>query len=315
MTLYYGDGTWIGIGKELAWGAPVARAAWSPAMPGTDLRATPDRRIVPHLISGGSPMNPQRSHVLQVAAGGKVVVLARYRGIGLLLEAMLGAKATTGAGPYTHTFTLGDPRVLPSYTLELIRGDSGLAEVLAGCKAQRWSLSFTAADYAQLSLDIMAKSSAGRAAAGTPTEGDDVPILGSHLGVFSWNGISGALRSLEIMGDNKLASRPAHGSLYTAEPQPTDLREITARLTLDVDDDYYEAYQDGDQADATISAAGTGNDAAVITLHNALVKSVSDPIQNHGIISQTVELQMFSDGTDHGISIALTNDDAAYDTN
>ena len=61
--------------------------------------------------------------------------------IAALFEACLGTLATTGAGPYTHTFTPGEP--LPSYTLQVGTPDATgtvRPKTYTGSKVESWEL-------------------------------------------------------------------------------------------------------------------------------------------------------------------------------
>lgn len=312
MTTYYGTGTWIGAGEEGTWGTAVARTVWNEAV-SVDMKRTPEIVRVPHLVADTTSLMAKAKRIIREDAGGSLEMLLRYRGMGLFLKSIFGAVVDAGAGPYTHTFTLGDPRTLVPLTLEVIRGDSGNSEIFEGCVPQKAVLSFAAHDYAKLKMDFIAQTAAARAAAGTPAAGDDVPVLGQHVGTFTWNSVPYTLRSMEISMDRKWERRSLLGSLYTAAPVPTDLGEIGIRLTLDIEDAFYTALHAGTESDGTCTITD-GTDSYALTLHNAYVKTVSDPISAHGIISQTVELVAQSDGTNDGIALVNTNADALYST-
>ncbi|EGJ51803.1 phage tail tube protein [Desulfocurvibacter africanus] len=70
---------------------------------------------------------------------GDLSVPVDVRAMGNWLKAMFGAPATTGAGPYTHTFKLGE--TMPSFGLEKRFEDIGQYIFCAGCKASKLSMS------------------------------------------------------------------------------------------------------------------------------------------------------------------------------
>jgi len=312
MTTYYGTGTWLGFGEESPWGTAVARTTWDQAV-SAELRRTPEIIRVPHLIADTTSMMSKAKRLIKEDAGGSFEILMRYRGQGLILKSIFGSVTDAGAGPYTHTFKLGDPRTPTGLTIEQIIGDSGNSEVFAGCVPTKATMTFNPNDYARLRLDVLAKTATARSSAGTPSAGDDVPILGSHVGSFTWNSVAYVLRNLEITVDRKWARRDLLGSLYTASPTPTDLGDIRVRLTLDAEAAFYTALVAGTEADGTCTITDA-TDILAVTLHNAYVASVSEPLSSHGIVSQTVELVAQSDGTDDGLQLVLTNPDALYST-
>ncbi len=307
---YYGTGTWLGLGEETNWGTPVARTIWREAI-SADLKRTPEKVRVPHLVAATTPMMSKAHRIIREDAGGTIEIPLHYRGMGLLLKSIFGAVVDAGSGPYTHTYTLGDPRTLVPLTIEQIIGNSGNSEVFTGCVPTRFTLRFSSYDYARLSIELLAKTAAARGAAGSPTAGDDVPVLGSHVGAFTWNAVPYALRSLELTIDRKWTRRELLGSLYTGEPVPTDLGDIRIRAVLDAEEAYYTALQADTSADGSCTITD-GIDSYAFTLHNAYTDSVSEPLRAHGIVEQTVELIPQSDGTDHGLALVNTNPDALY---
>ena len=227
----------------------------------------------------------------------------------------MGTVATTGTGPYVHTFTLGDPRTLPSLTTEVIRGTSGNSEVFEGCSLSRFILALATGDIMRFRTDVIAETASARGSAGSPTYGDDVPVLYDHAGQFAWNSVNYDLVSMELTVDNRLARRAYIGSRLTKQARPTDIREAVLRVTIEVEDALYAAHLAQTASDGAITFTGQGNDAMTISIQNAIIRSVSDPITVHGIIQQTVEFLLLSDGSNEGLSIAVTNDDATYSAN
>ncbi len=310
MTTYYGTGTWIGVGEEGTWGTPVARTIWCEAIM-AELRRTPEKVRVPHLVAASTPLMSKAHRIIREDAGGSFEIPLRFRGMGLFLKSIFGAVVDAGAGPYTHTYTLGDPRTLVPLTIEQIIGDSGKSEIFEGCIPTRTTLRFTPHDYARLIMEVIAQTAATRGSAGTPTAGDDVPVLGPHVGAFTWNAVPYVLRSLEITIDRKWTRRELLGSLFTAAPVPTDLGDIRIRAVLDAEEALYTALQADTVADGSCTITDA-TDSYALALHNAYINTASEPLRAHGIVEQTVEIIPQSDGTDHGLALVNTNPDALY---
>ena len=84
-------------------------------------------------------------------AGSLVVELQAY--IGLLIKATLGAVSTTGSGPYTHTFTIGDD--LPSLMVE--KGFTDLAHYFRynGVKVGSMGFSVTPSGFQNMTFNLV----------------------------------------------------------------------------------------------------------------------------------------------------------------
>lgn len=315
MAGWFGRNSKIGFGAEVTYGTAVARTNWH-----CPISANVTRKMTrvprPTLCAGAGGV--QKYHALsRDETGGPIELMMRYRGMGLPMEAAMGSVADAGSGPYTHTFTLGDQQTLPSLTCEQIRGSSGDSETFEGMKINRFVIRVSSADpYMYLSLDTLCETAAAVTTAGSPTDGDDVPVLFHQSGQFAWNSVNYDLISLEITVENNLGSRVKLGSAASQEHEPTDRRVVTARVTLEVEDALYTAHlADTNNQDATITFTGTGNDALAITLENAYVDAVDNPINSHGLIQQTVTFKCEDDGTNLGLKLVFTNDDATYDVN
>lgn len=73
--------------------------------------------------------------------------------IALLFKAALGSVATTGVGPYVHTFKVGSS--LPSYLIERGFTDLGQFFKYNGCKVNKLSLSVTPSGFQKISFDFV----------------------------------------------------------------------------------------------------------------------------------------------------------------
>src|SRR5689334_18174517 len=93
----------LAFAKQSAKGTPSTTAAFRIPLVGGTVRP---RRTVEILEETGTSRVRSQANVMQVGAEGNPEYAVRPAALGLLLYAVLGAKAVSGAGdPYTHTFT------------------------------------------------------------------------------------------------------------------------------------------------------------------------------------------------------------------
>lgn len=316
-TGYTGVCAELGLGVESTWGTAVTPTNWYRLLPGASLRRVrPRSRRNVFQKSGTIPVVTGHFTERDGVEGGWGTELL-YPTAGLLLEAILGANATTGVGPYVHSNTLA-ATVLP-LTHELHRSDNS-SETFEGVYLNDWTLSIEAGG-GPMVLSI--GSVVGQTTDGTrPTPPNtathttqDEPILPQHASDFSWNGDTYCIRSLSISNGNNLAERPCLGSLVTENPTRSGPMEPTMSVNVEVRDASYLAWLSEATGDATITFTGGGNNSLAITAHNATLTDVSDPIADQGIILQSLVFALRGDGTDHGLKLDLQNDESSNRSN
>lgn len=151
-------------------------------------------------------------------AGAELGVSFDPKNHGLLLRAMLGGYAVTGAGDFDHVFTPGD---LPSYTWEKQFLDLGKYVVFNGMKVASWSIAIGPSGYLGLKLNWLG---AGMADTSPASASIDAAPTSNFIKPFSLakanmtikrNGSAIAtVTALNIDGDNEL-----DGDLYTVANQ------------------------------------------------------------------------------------------------
>lgn len=252
-------------------------------------------------------------------AGGTTSALLGYSAIGLMLEAVFGSNATTGAGPYTHTFTHSDPGSLPSYTLVMRWGSSSYLRTLTGCKAAKGTLKWKAREYSVLDIEWIAEdvTSFTSGTPGTPSIANY--CLPNHSGVVGWNAASYTnFVSMDWIVDHQLERTPVIGNLKTQEPEPggrTMVRvEWTARLTAAQYASMFTAYKGGTRSDLTMTLT-SGSESLAMSMDNAqITKLRADPsAPGPMLVSGTFEGTADGTGSD-GIHAVLTNANASYTT-
>lgn len=308
-----GRGAAIGFGAESTWGTAVSRTHWYRAV-AISLRQTLDKVGRGVLMESSGSRNMRGHYLKSQNAGGGVTILAGYEGLGLLLSHLLhGTPATTGpsGGLYTHTYKLGvNPPT--GLTCEAILGaGTSLAEVFEGCKVNKGSLKISAGGLMSVDLDLIAETSGGMVAAGTPTlTTNEYEVIHHQAGAMTWNSVSYKPISIEISPDNKLTRRQLLGSALTAEPTPAGFVEVMIKVEIELSGEApYDDLLADTQGDLAVTFTDTahGNRSFGITAHNCYLTDVSHAVTSVGIIKQTLTYRAESDGTDEGLAIVLTN--------
>lgn len=312
---FSGYATATGVGIESTYGTAVARetnwirtASWS-------LARQRNRGIVPHLTHDDSGA-VQEEYVMSETTAGTLSFPMRYVGVHLaLLNAALGNNTDAGGGsPYTHTLSMD--AVLPSLTLEGRRGNSTVSEVLEGCKVNTWGLKCAAGEVMMGEFGIIGQTGAARGASGTPAYGSGELIAFHHCGTIGWNSGTYTPQSFEVTGENKLSLVPEMGALFTAEPGIDGRREVRFKAVIPYrNDNLYVQHHSDAESDLTFTFTGaTSPNAFAMTLKNARIWSISDPISSAGYVTQTVEWLGKGSAATGPFNIVVTNGAATHIT-
>lgn len=301
----------LGLGEESTWGTAVARTTWRPAI-SSGLQRRIQRSPVPdlHSSAGNSAMRRRHFDGLE-EAGGPNRLVSTYENMGMWLKHALGTLATTGTGPYTHTYTLAE--ALPTgLTIELVRGTATNSEVFEGCQVASAVWEVSSGGVMFFDPEIIAETAAARGSAGTPSFGSaESPVLHSQAGQFSFNSANYDLVSARLSLDNALVRRNFLGSALTKVPERGDFQTVEITVTVEAQDALYTALLADTTSDAAITFTGLVNNSMAITVHNGWISEASDPITEAGITRQTVTIMGESDGTDEGLEIIVINDIAS----
>ena len=319
---YAGRGASVGIGEEVTWGTPVAFTNWLRLTSATMTRDI-TREVDPTMGTDAAVAHVELGAVTFIAsetAGLSIEFPFSYDDSTLmLLKHALGTVATTGAGPYVHTFTLATP--LPTgLTAEIITGTSAKSEDFEGGKIASWEISGEAGKALMCSFDLICETSIARATKSSPTYSSaGLRAYHHQVGAISWNARTPKMVSFKISGDNGIDRRQLLGSSDTAEPSPENPIAISCEITIEYDsvtgDNIYADYIAQTAADLAFTVTGTTNNAVTFTIHNAIITSHSMPVSSRGKLTQTLTFTGYGDGTDHGVKIAITNDNASALTN
>ena len=310
---YLGRTAALGIAAESTWGTAVSRTVWFPLVRESMARKVTKTKI-PVLSDG--VLATQRAHFIERdEAGGTVEILCTYEGFGLLWQHAMGTVATgaPSGGIYPHTYTRAAS--LPTgLTMEIVRGN-GSSEVFEGCKISKMTVKIAAGGLMMVTLDIIGETSGGRASAGTPsyTTSRDLRVLHSQAGQFGWNSVNYDLFSLELSIDNRLERWYTLGSALTSQPQRTGYANITLKAELGWSSNAFNTALTADtEADGTITFTGGGSRSIAITLQNAYIDDVSDPVDGPGILKQSATFIGQDDGTDAGLKVIVSNTQSTH---
>jgi hypothetical protein len=193
MAVMIGYNAIVGLAEEVTWGTEVTPSThWLPIFSST-VEETRDIRVVPYLgVANAQAYHNTRDNCeLAVDVGGDIETTLCYDSKAhlLLLKHAMGAVATSGAGPYTHTFTLDTDGVV-GLSAHILHG-SGVAnptEDFTGLRVSQLELGLTAREWMTMRATMIGEAGEGMAAlTGTPAFAAAEEILGHHGATLSWN--------------------------------------------------------------------------------------------------------------------------------
>lgn len=307
------------------WGTFTAAATWLPVLSYTPTEAR-QPAMVPTMGRDGAAGLFSEEHTRErIDFVGRIEHHVHYQAGGMhfaLLHA-LGAVATTGSGPYVHTYTLGDKPSL-GLSVTLNKGEA-VSDTAAGGRVSGFELRHvngTDGDgLAVFAFDAIWKASvAGEVTKVAPTY---TPItrkmLASQMSGFTWSGTDRKAYLLDytLTVDRATGRAPGFGTKETADPiqRGPHVVSLTARFRQE-DGSHYTALRADTQSDLVIGYTGTGNDAATLTLRNGIIASVSEERSaSTNEVIETVQMMFFGDSADSPLTIAITNDASDPATN
>jgi len=302
-TLYSGRGAVVGIGAESTWGTAVSRSNWLPLI-STSMQRSLTKVPRPTLRVGTLGAMRRTHFTSETVVGGDIVVEASHQSMGILLKGILGGAASTGSGPYVHTYKVG--ALVAGHTIEINRG-TGTSERFDGCRFESATFDVSAGGVMTLSCSLIGKTGTARTTLASPTVSTtDLPILHSQCGTLAWGGNTFTLSSMSVTISNALARRQLLGATVTAQPLINDFQSVEMSVTLEVDDQLITDQLNDTEGDAVITFS-SGAASTAFTVQNAYLSTVTDPVSAAGVISQSATLVGQSDGTDEGLKVVVTN--------
>ena len=312
MPLQFGRSAYIALGEESTYGTPVSTTGINNRVFSVSMSRKQERERTTHLSQSSAAFAVNTFDGFEIA-GGTIELPLVYKGLGLLLKSAIGSVATTGSGPYLHTFN--PSATLPSMTINVQRG-TGSSEKFEGCKVSTMTLSCEAGGEARASFEIIAETALSRTGAlSAPSFGDGAQMFHFQASTLSYNSNTYKMRSMELTLDNKLERINYLGSKVTTEPQISDVREVTLTATMDLEDNnLYDSQIAGTSANVEITFT-SGADSFNILLRNAEIVDYDDAVNSFGRIERTVTFFGISSGANEALRIEMTNDNASAISN
>lgn len=315
-----GFGGCIGAGIESVWGTPVARTGWVRAY-SLGLERIRTAKAVEHLGDYGEvSTNYKHDYVESDNAGGVVSFPFGFNDTtSLFLKHLFGAVDTSGGPTYTHVFTLASP-TLPGLTLEQISGTSNgngnTAEVFEGCKINRGTISWEAGGIMTFEADIIAQTSQGLVAAGTPSFGTPEWIKHHMMGTFTYNSVARPVKSMKLTINRNLERNHELGSFFTSEPNETAITAMLDVTTLWQQSNWDTEYLADTRAAGSLTFTGTAPHELGVDLNSARIMSVKRNVNSRGAIEQQISMQLFipTGDSEQGVSFSLINQKATAET-
>jgi hypothetical protein len=313
MALKSGMNSSLGIVNEVTYGTYVAPTRWVPHVK-APLDFGIDRLESEGIMAGRRVLDAD-----QWAPGNKTVKvplgLELYdRTIGLFFTHMFGGIATTGAGPYTHTFTPGD-LTGKSFTAQIGTPNTTDGTVhpfsLLGCKVDSWELGLKAGETATLGLDVVAKDVTTAQALAAVSYATGIGIGMTFVGAaVTIAGSAYKSQEVTLEGSNGLATdRRFIGDQTIDEPLEAELREYKGKISSELFDlTAYNRFVNGTTAALVISLA-KGTATATFTM-NVRFDGDAPQVEGREIVMNELPYKCIGDTDAGAITCVLVNSDS-----
>lgn len=152
----------IGFALEVTPGVPVTPTTFLPFL-SESLMQEKERLESGGIIAGHRVLMGNMWNGGPITVGGDIQSELYNRNLGKLFKLMFGTANTTGAGPYTHTFSPGSLMGVTG-TFQVGRGASNgtiYPFTYAGCKVASWEISCAAGEIATLGLTLVGTNEIG----------------------------------------------------------------------------------------------------------------------------------------------------------
>lgn len=235
----------------------------------------------------------------QVIGGGLELELWNLD-VAVLWKHIFGGVTTTGAGPYTHTYSPAD-LTGDSMTIQIGRPDiAGTVQpfTYAGCKVRSWSLKASAGDIATLSLDVSAMSEAtGTALATASYDASLAPFVFTEASLSIAGSAVGTVKNMTLTGNNALGERFRLGSATAKESLETDVREYMVDAVADFEGlTHYARIAAGTEV-AVVATYSNGTQSMTITM-NCRTDGDTPVLSGPDVLEQPLKLKCVSGTSD-----------------
>lgn len=231
-----------------------------------------------------------------------------------LLKHMFGTVGTTGAGPYTHTFSPSD-LTNDALTIQVGRPSSTSTVhpfTYAGCKIKDWEISADTGEIAALNLNIIGMTeTTGTGLAVASYDAAWAPFVFREASITLAGSGSNNVRSVSIKGENMLTQRFRLGSAYSKEPLQAGRRPYTGTVSTDFDAlTDYARFVAGTQA-ALVVAFSNGTQTLTFTMNVQFVGE-TPAVGGYDLVEQSLPYRCISTTSDAAaITAVLVNSEAS----
>lgn len=311
MPLSSGLNAQIGYATESVYGTGVTATRFLPLVD-ESLTAERERLESEGVIAGERVLLSQSWNGGNISVSGDVGHELYDRGLGLLFTHMFGGVATTGVGPYTHTFTPGD---LSGKSMTVQVGRPSVAGVVhpftyAGCKVASWELACSAGEIATLGLSLVGKSETTATALAAATYPTGIkPLKFNHGTVTTVGGTAVKVMEVSITGDNGLKDdRRYLGDQLIGEPLEESLREYAGSIKVEFENlTHYTSFINGtEQALALGFTAGANS---VTISGNVRFDGASPEVGGREVLMQDIPIKFIKPTGSQAITAVLVNSD------
>lgn len=278
--------------------------------------------LVDDLAGSGSGVEGAR-FVASNSASGSIRLAATFVEMGAILAwALGGTPATTGSGPYTHTYPVGLLSPWRSaFTRYTAADGTGLQDEWRCLQVDSMTLDLGADAIAYATLNVTGAAAVrssvyqlGVASTETPAAATMVaaaPIIGSLSGVMSWGGNSIAARTASLTVTRPLDRAVDFGSAIPGEGVLSGPISVSLSITRAADEadsaTLRAALMAGTAADLSL-AFTAGTKTFTIYLENAVVVSRSAPFTAGGALVETLEFRAQAlETADYGAKVVIVN--------
>lgn len=312
---YPGRGATVGAGKETVYGTTVARTVWREVILAS-LQNAIEYEDSQSLFTGAGSTNARDDHIRQDLVRGRVEGEMTYDNWGMFLEQAIGSVSTVNdspiAGFHTHTFVPAIP--FPTALTIMQNRGRDAKDLCAGMFATAWELSVAAGETMRVAFDMLGRSLVRSDTAEAETFASNaVKIRHFHANNATFDGGAYCLNRFRLRCQTGLGLKFCLGDTKPQGRFVVGRQEFTAEAELFVDDDLHTDYQNGDQADFQIVFDDPdSNRQMTAIIQNAKIRSLSDPVNDVGVLRQTVTFKGFAQGTtEDGLSLVLVNENSS----
>lgn len=318
MAIRSGLAAQLGFGAESTVGTAVTPNRWT-EFTSESLALTIERIESEGLRAGNRVVRSDRWTAGQRSVEGSFSLDLTAENSGILFKHLLGAASTTGAGPYTHECTLGDPHGL-AFTMEVGRPDNSgtvRAFTYSGVKLSEATFANEVNGLLTGEFSVIGKdeTTGSITSASYPASQELLSFVGATITV---GGSSYNCTDISISVNTGLdAERYSLGSATIREPVAASMVEITAEVNAEFASlTEYNRVVNGTTAALVAKWEGSvisGGVKRSIEFNMPVVRfdGSTPTVDGPGIVQQPLTAKALYNGTDSALKVTVVNSDSA----